>query len=263
MLAMIYLDEKGLHFSLNLTDDLLSFQECRGRIIVWPEERQNENFAVHFDMTREAMFTFGLNCIYLADSEMYLGNRTDPIGEFETVSMGLHLTPDCDSLFIYQTQEQDSFESMLSSDSPSKFRAKVQYLRDSRFSQNDRHKQERQFCVALREEGVGDLEAIQNAICSLATLKIYDNYGNKVNYDTIFYLNKHGLLGLGITLIRLAHQVKTGQTFTVAREGDIITDSLNTFPGVTLAKDSASLTIGCVELPNWFVYQEQLKADKK
>ena len=75
--------------------------------------------------------------------------------------------------------------------------------------------------------------------------------------------NKHGLLGLGITLIRLAHQVKTGQTFTVAREGDIITDSLNTFPGVTLAKDSASLTIGCVELPNWFVYQEQLKADKK
>lgn len=260
---MIYLDKKGLHFSLNLTDDLLSFQECRGRIIVWPEDNQNENFTVHFYMTREAMFTFGLNCIYLADSEMYLDNRTDPIGEFETVSMGLHLTPDCDSLFIYQTQEQNSFESVLSFDSPSKFKAKVHHWWDSQFPRNNHHKQERQFCVALREEGVGDLEAIQDAICSLATLKIYDKYDNRNYYDTIFYLNKHGLLGLGITLIRLAHQVKTGQIFIVAREGDIVTDSVNIFPGVTLAKNSASLTIGCVELPNWFVYQEQLKAGKK
>ena len=54
-------------------------------------------------MTREAMFTFGLNCIYLADSEMYLDNRTDPIGEFETVSMGclLYTSHKSEHLWIF------------------------------------------------------------------------------------------------------------------------------------------------------------------
>lgn len=202
-------------------------------------EKEAIGYEMLFYLTQEAMICLGVNLIFFAFSEVYgLDMRTDPIGDFEGITMGIRLAPGSGSLFFYQNKSTQKLEDFITEDIAPRLNHANQFVID--FNDDSEEYEGRNFQ-------------------STALIEIYDMQKNRSYNDTIFYLNKAGLFRFGIGLIQLAQNFQVGDCYTLIRDGENRREGVNYFQGVTVTKDSPNIKICCAELPSWGEYRNILE----
>ena len=238
---MVCLVEDKLYFSLNEEDDLNFVKNGYGKIVFQFEEKQMD-YKVRLHLTQPAMLCLGANLIYFAASSLYgYGMRTEPIGDLETASMGIRLAPASGSLFFYQDKGCEELEDIIAEKVlPKDVDEKELFLLDF---EEDAEEVEKKYGRNFK---------------STALIEIYEKRTGKKQFDdTIIYLNKQGMLGFGIGLIRMAHAFQVGKIFKGCHDIDGI-QKTNRLSCLLLTEDSADFEICCAELPDRFTYKRYL-----
>lgn len=234
---MIYYDGRKIEFSLEDDDSDLTFVgNSYGRLELLTHNEST--YQVILSLTKDAMLCLGVHLVYMAANDQWGCMRNNPVGDDEAISMGVRPSPLSGSLFFEQTEAETSCETILAANQCKICTGKT-------------------FSINLDK----DIEAqYEDLFTNTAEIEIYEQLtGNRVYGDTLFRLNREGMLGLGITLIRISHNFQKGKGFSFCHSVKALQEHADGFPGLLLTEDSATMKICCAELPDRNQYKVMIK----
>lgn len=189
-----------------------------------------KKYKVSLELSKEAMIGFAVSAIRCKEGlpEGY-DIRVEPLGSScANQSMGFFLTPDSSELYFYGKEYGTLKENLIS---------KVCEKKEKNKSQLE---------VLIDLEWEDEYYEIHNiGFNNIAQIKVYENEKEITSRcDVIFRLSENAFLGLGTSLLRMAHNYKEGKSY-VSRENDI---------GFYLTNESPILEIKCITLGSDFDY---------
>lgn len=203
----------------------------------------SKNYKMVLEMSKEAMIGFGISLIRLEEGlpENY-DIRIEPLGSnCANQSMGFFLTPDSPELFIYGKEYGCLKENL------------IDITNNKKIKNECISKKNVDFLVDL--EWDDDYYEIYNiGFNNIANIKVYEDENEITSQcDIVLRLSKSAFLGLGTSLIRIAHKYKEEDFYLISPVEQ------NQKLGLYLTNKSIALEIKCKSLNNAFYYDKNIK----
>lgn len=199
-------------------------------------------YRVVLELSKEAMIGFGISAIRLEEGlpENY-DIRTEPLGSpCANQPMGFFLTPDSSELFVYGKEYGTLKENSIN-------------ITNSNIHNNKNISKKRMNILVDMECNDDNYEIYHIGFNNVARVRVYEDENELTSKcDVIFRLSKGAFLGLGTSLIRIAHKYK---------EGDIYLNSYmepNRELGFYLTNESPLLEIRCKKFESAFCYDNNI-----
>lgn len=203
----------------------------------------SKNYKVLLELSKEAMIGFGISLIRLEEGlpENY-DIRIEPLGSnCANQPMGFFLTPNSPELFIYGKEFGYLKENLIN-------------ITNNKIIKNECiSKKDVDFLVDL--EWDDDYYEIYNiGFNNIAKIRVYEDENEITSRcDIVFRLSKSAFLGLGTSLIRIAHKYKEEDFYLSSPEIQ------NQKLGFYLTNKSIALEIKCKNLNNIHYYDKNMK----
>lgn len=209
-------------------------------------ERKYNYRKIVFSLSKEAMIGLGYCAIRLSDGFLEgCELRTDPLGTvFPTQAMGFYLTPGSPELFIYRKEFGDLDTN------------KIKKNKDKHSNINNWKMNKVKFIVDMEFDD-DYLEGYNIGHNNVGEIKVYED-GKEITYSgyVILYLSESALLGLGITMLRIANNYKEGDSYIINPRG---LDIQNSGLGFYMTNDSPELEIRCETFENALFYDANVR----
>lgn len=202
----------------------------------------NRNYKVVLEMSKEAMIGFGISAIRLEEGlpENY-DIRIEPLGSCcANQHMGFFLTPDSPQLFIYGKEYGDLKENS------------INIVHDIGDKNKATNKNNIDMLVDL--EWDDDYYEMYNiGFNNVARIRVYEDEEELISKrDIAFILSENAFLGLGTSLLRIAHNYKEGNSYVAS------SIEQNKEIGFYLTNESQILEIRCKSFENAFHYDKNI-----
>jgi hypothetical protein len=242
------IDKKGRIISLNVKE--IEQYEVNndniGEIRISGQDKTKE-YKIIFELSKEAMIGLGIHCIRYMDcfesiDGVGLDLHVDPLGRpSPNQQMGFFLAPGSEGIVFMGNDYGDLNENGIDRINKNK---QIQ-------RKNGQHKANYLIELEWDDECY---ESYNLGLLNIANIKCFENGVELPSYgDVLFSLSKNAYLGFGTELLRLAHNFKEGEQYTIKPMNDIEQDCQM---GFFLTKTSAELEIVCKSFPSVFHYDK-------